>query len=179
MFPVLPDAQVLSIKPRVGEQKRGVIIQSPTARAFGELSEGILRAKAPSCGSEPTWQLPGASSWEFKSRLCRCFLVYGRLAVCRPCSLQTKRLASCTLTCSLTGVFQQPLPPLVWGGVEGGGGRAFAETSGTWDRPAGQSYEQMPCLSRPAPTFSLGHLEEGSLARWQRWGEGSLGPGAA
>lgn len=26
--------------------------------------------------------------------------------------------------------------------------------------PVGR-YEQMPCLSRPAPTFSLGHLEEG------------------
>lgn len=28
------------------------------------------------------------------------------------------------------------------------------------DWPVGR-YEQMPCLSRPAPTSSLGHLEEG------------------
>lgn len=148
------------------EQKGGIFIQSPTVRAFGKPSEGTLWAKAPSCGSEPPWRLLGARAGSSGRRLSlpRCLL-----ALFSP-SVKHRAWPWCTSTCAPTGVFRQPLPPAGLGGGWGWKGICSdLRGLGRTDRPPVSRYEQVPCLSRPAPTSSLGHLEEGSLARWQRW----------
>lgn len=65
------------------------------------------------------------------------------------------RLALVLWTCALLGDFWQPWHLLLWIGPEVEGPLYRPRWPGTGH------YEQMPCLSRPVPTFSLGHLEEG------------------
>lgn len=51
------------------------------------------------------------------------------------------------------------------------------QTSGAWDRTC--RYEQMPCLSSPAFTFSLGRVERSPWPEGRGGSGGLIGPGAA
>lgn len=137
--------------------------------SLGRRFKGTLWAEAPRLVGDSSWELgPGS----------HCLAAYGRLPCCwphsRPWRFKTEGLAEET---QIRLVLAHCGPALsrgtssslstCWSGGRGATREGICTGLRAWDWIS--PYEQMPCLSRPAPTCSLGHSEEGSLARSQRW----------